>query len=150
MAYQIIYSSESTTPMQTDDLEDLLEHAQGSNATKGITGALVYAEGFFLQILEGDRVTLEDLMAKISRDPRHEAVTVLRRGETPFAIFGDWKMGYISATPEQVAKWAGFSSTTAIPEVLAGISQDPNQAAQVAQSILSFLATEEATRTNAE
>jgi hypothetical protein len=140
MTYQIIYSSESATPMQLDDLEDLLEHARNSNATKGITGALVYVDGVFLQILEGDKRTVEDLLAKISRDVRHETVTVLRKAEAPSAVFKDWKMAYVSATAEQVARWAGLSGTTDIPEILTDMQQDPHRAAQVAQSILSFLA----------
>jgi Sensors of blue-light using FAD len=56
VTYQIIYSSEAATPMQTDDLQELLDRSRRSNAAKGITGALIYAEGSFLQILEGDKV----------------------------------------------------------------------------------------------
>lgn len=140
MTYQIIYSSDSATPMQTDDLEEILEHAQISNAKNGITGALVYVEGVFLQVLEGDRASLEDLMARISRDVRHEYVTVLREGEVPSAAFSGWDMAYVSATREQVAKWAGLSGTTKMPDVLADIGQDPNHAAQVVKSILAMLA----------
>ena len=58
MTYQIIYSSESSTPMQADDLEYLLAHARRHNAAKEITGALVYADGVFLQILEGDSASV--------------------------------------------------------------------------------------------
>lgn len=140
MTYQIIYSSESATPMQTDDLEEILERAQISNAENGITGALVYVEGVFLQVLEGDRASLEDLMARISRDVRHDNVTVLREGEVPSAAFSGWDMAYVSATREQVAKWAGLSGTTKMPDVLADIGQDPNHAAKVVKSILAMLA----------
>lgn len=139
MPYQIIYSSESATPMQVDDLEDILEQARCSNAEKGITGALVYVEGIFLQILEGDRVSLQDLMSRIARDVRHETVTVLREAEVPCAIFSDWKMAYVAATAEQVASWAGLSASAEVPEVLADIRQDPHQAEQVARSILACL-----------
>ena len=150
MTYQIIYSSESATPMQLDDLEEILEHARSSNGAKGITGALIYVEGVFLQILEGGKVSVEDLMAKISRDVRHDTVTVLQEGEIPSAIFTDWKMAYVSATSEQVAKWAGLSGTTEIPEILTDIRQDPHRASQVAESILSVLATENTARSKAD
>lgn len=150
MTYQIIYCSKSTTPMQLDDLEDLLEHAQSSNAAKGITGALVYVDGVFLQVLEGDKGSVADLMATIARDLRHDTVTVLREGEIPCAIFGDWNMAYVSATSEQVAQWAGFSGASAIPEILTVIREDPNQAAQMAQGILRLLESEKAVRTGAD
>lgn len=150
MTYQIIYSSESSVPMQLDDLEEILKHARSSNATKGITGALVFVEGVFLQILEGDRTSVRDLMAKISVDVRHQTVTVLREGEISSAIFSDWKMAFVSATSEQISKWAGLSGTTEIPEILTDIRQDPHRAAQVAQSILSALAPESTIQTRAD
>ena len=140
MTYQLIYSSESSTPMQMDDLEEILEHARISNAKKGITGALVYVEGVFLQILEGDKVSVKNLMNKILQDVRHETVTVFREGDVPSATFLDWRMAYVSATTDQVAKWAGLSGTTGIPEILTDLRQDPHRAAQVAESILALLA----------
>jgi Sensors of blue-light using FAD len=139
MPYQIIYSSKSATPMQMDDLEDLLEHARHSNAEKGITGALVYVDGVFLQILEGELEAIQDLMGKISKDFRHETVTVLMEGAVPSASFSDWEMAYVSATREQVAQWAGLSGTIAIPEILSDLREDPRIATRVAKNILSVL-----------
>ena len=146
MTYQIIYSSESATPMQMDDLEEILEHARNSNGTKGITGALVYVDGIFLQILEGDTEAVQELMARISSDVRHETVTILKQEKIPAAIFSDWKMAYVSATAEQVAKWAGLSRTTAIPDILIDMRNDPFKATQGAESILSVLTAEPTVR----
>ncbi|RZL31850.1 MAG: BLUF domain-containing protein, partial [Rubrivivax sp.] len=78
MPYQMIYSSASTTPMQSEDLDDLLAQAQQKNAAAGITGALVYVDGCFLQVLEGPEEPVQRLMDRIRRDPRHETVTVLQ------------------------------------------------------------------------
>jgi hypothetical protein len=142
MAYQIIYSSESSTPMQFDDLEEVLQQARSNNASNGVTGALIYVDGVFLQILEGESSTVQDLMVRISRDVRHETVTVLKEGEVPTAAFSDWKMAYVSATQEQVAKWAGLSGSTAIAEILSDMRQDPHSTAQLAEGILSVLASE--------
>jgi hypothetical protein len=137
--YQIIYSSESSTPMELDDLEDILEHARIWNATVGITGALVYADGVFLQILEGDRVKVQELMIKILGDLRHETVIVLRECEIPCAVFGSWQMAYVSATPAQVAAWAGLSIAAGTHEALNSSGEDPHRAEQFAQSILALL-----------
>lgn len=142
MTYQIIYSSESSTPMQMDDLEEVLQHARANNASNGVTGALIYVEGVFLQILEGEFRTVRDLMTRISMDVRHETVTILKEGEVPAAIFTDWKMAYVSATPEQVAQWAGLSGSHAIPDMLSDMRQDPHRTAQLADGILSVLASE--------
>jgi hypothetical protein len=139
MPYQIIYSSKSATPMQRDELEELLEHARNSNAKKGITGALVYVDGAFLQILEGELEAVKELMGRISKDFRHETVTVLKEGAIPSASFSDWEMAYVSATRKEVAEWAGLSGTIAIPEIVAEMRQDSRRATRLAKSILSVL-----------
>jgi hypothetical protein len=139
VTYQIVYSSDAATPMQTGDLEELLAHARRSNAANGITGALVYAEGMFMQILEGDEVRVRDLMSKIRRDVRHENVILLREGEIPAAIFGSWKMAYVGATPQQVARWAGLSVASDTIESVSQASEENNRTTQFAQEILSLL-----------
>jgi hypothetical protein len=140
MTYQIIYVSESSMPMQLDALEDLLEEAQAGNAEDGITGALVYVEQRFLQILEGDQDTVLDLMARIRRDVRHESVTILQQRDIPAAVFGGWTMAYVSATNQQVAQWIGLGEITTIPELLTDFQQDADRATRLAQGILSLLA----------
>jgi hypothetical protein len=139
MTYRTLYSSVSSTPMQLDELEDILEQAQGNNAGNAITGALVYVDGFFLQVLEGEKDTVQKLMHKICGDFRHESVTVLQEGEVPAAAFSDWTMAYVSATPQEVARWAGLSGTTQLPKVWDDIHQNPQRAAQVVKSILAVL-----------
>lgn len=139
MTFQLIYSSVSSTPMQMDELEELLEQAQSSNPGHGITGALVYADGHFLQILEGERGAVLSLMDRIGRDLRHESIAVLQAGDVPQAAFAAWEMAYVSATPRQVAQWAGLTASVQLPEVWADIREDPGKAAQLTQSILGVL-----------
>lgn len=136
--------------MQLDDLEEILEQARISNATTGITGALVYIDGVFLQILEGESGSVMALMARIAADLRHEAVTVLQEAEIPAAIFSEWQMAYVSATPQQIAQWAGLSGTAAIPEIIADLRQDSLKVSRFAHGILSLLAAEPGTQSEAE
>ena len=136
--------------MQTDDLEELLGHARRSNGAKGVTGALVYAEGIFMQILEGDRTKLQDLMVKIRRDVRQETVIVLRECEIPSRIFASWKMAYVGATPSQVAKWAGLGAAAGTTESLSEIHEEEQRTAQFAQDILSLLLADNITENNVE
>lgn len=150
MVYQIIYSSESSTPMQWEDLEEILERARSSNFRKGITGALLYVDGVFLQILEGERACLQELMERIFKDVRHEKVTILKAGEVDTAAFADWKMAYVSATTEQVAKWAGLGGTTALPSIVNEMRQDPQRVAQLAQSVVTILVAAPTERARAE
>lgn len=125
--------------MQTDDLESMLQQARANNAAAGVTGALIYVDGVFLQILEGEQATLRGLMARISKDVRHETVTVLKEGEVSRASFADWTMAYVGATAEQVARWAGLSATAAMPDTLNDLHNDAQRTAQLAGSILKAL-----------
>lgn len=142
MPYQVIYSSVSSTPMQQEDLEDILERAQGNNARSGITGALVYVDGCFLQVLEGDAQAVQSLMEKIAADLRHETVAVLQAQTVDTAAFANWKMAYVSATSAEVAQWAGLSARTELPETLENLRLDRRKALQVSNSILQVLMRE--------
>ncbi len=146
MTYQIVYSSKSGSPMQTGDLQELLDHSRTSNAANGITGALVYAGGIFLQILEGDKDLLNDLMEKIRQDVRHENVIVLQEREVPAPVFGSWKMAYVSATPKQVAQWAGISTASDATEGPSETVEEQNRTAQFAQDILALLVADDTTK----
>ncbi len=141
MTYQLIYSSESTTPMQADELEDILEQARARNTESGITGALVYVDGVFLQILEGEAGKVQDLMGRISKDLRHRTVTVVLENTVAAATFSDWKMAYVSATPEQVAEWAGLSGFTDIPTMLNDLRAETQRTMQLTDGILAVLSS---------
>ncbi|KQW42013.1 MULTISPECIES: BLUF domain-containing protein [unclassified Roseateles] len=139
MPYQVIYSSASTTPMQSEDLDALLAQAQRKNAAAGITGALVYVDGCFLQVLEGPAGPVQTLMDRIRRDPRHETVTVLQAHEIGAAAFPDWTMAHVGATAAEVAAWAGLSARTELPDTLAEMGRDRQRAMQALDGILRVL-----------
>ena len=128
--------------MQLDELEDLRERAQDNNAEDGITGALVYVDGFFLQILEGPQERVDGLMRRIGRDLRHEDLTILQAGEVEGAAFTGWTMAYVSATPKQVADWAGLSSTKKLPDLWEDMRQDRSRVTQLSAGILAALNAE--------
>lgn len=148
MKHQIIYSSISSVPMESEDLDELLLQARTNNSRSGITGALVYVDRFFLQILEGEKVKVQGLFKVISGDVRHEVVTLIQEKEIAHPAFADWEMAYVSATPEQVAKWAGLGATTRLPESMTNVRQSPKSAIHLAENILSLLATQSAAQSS--
>jgi hypothetical protein len=82
-----------------EEIEALLAVARIRNAHLRITGALLFHDGCFAQILEGDREDLTWLFASISADPRHCNVTLLQRGPILERAFADWSMHYIETEP---------------------------------------------------
>jgi hypothetical protein len=125
--------------MSVDDLEAILADARNGNSLRGVTGALIYVDGVFLQILEGDKTTVCSLMKSIESDPRHNSVTVFHEGESPSPSFSHWKMAYLDATPDQLARWTGNESTTSLSEILQDLRADPSRFSQLAAGVLTAL-----------
>ncbi|MBB5713097.1 hypothetical protein FHT02_004360 [Sphingomonas xinjiangensis] len=53
----------------------------------------MWAEGDrYLQYLEGPRDSVENTFERITKDARHEKVTVINTGEQEVRLFGEWAM----------------------------------------------------------
>jgi hypothetical protein len=140
MTYQIIYSSQATVPMSLADLEEILADARAGNERRQVTGVLVYVEGVFMQILEGEEDVLRSLMHSIAIDTRHTDVKVFHEAAVAHRTFTNWRMAYLSATPEQMAAWAGLEgAATSIESVLEDIHREPQRVSHVVDGLLRAL-----------
>ena len=141
MIYQIIYSSQAKTPMSIAGLEEILVDARAGNEKHQVTGVLVYVDGVFMQILEGEEAVLRGLVQSIAADSRHTDLKVFYEREVSQRTFSDWRMAYLSATPQQMAVWAGLEGTApSIDSVLEGIHRNPKHVPQVIERLLRALA----------
>ena len=140
MPYQIIYSSQATTPMTVSDLEKILVDARTGNEARDVTGVLIYVDGVFLQILEGDRDNVISLMSAIADDSRHTAVKVFFEAEVNQRMFGSWRMAFLDATPEQLRIWIGLPGTATIESIVEDLNRHPERGSEFAASLLKALA----------
>lgn len=92
----LLYMSQATRAMSPAEIDRLLQGARERNRLRGITGALLYYDGRFVQVLEGEAAAVEQCFALIQTDPRHEQVTALHRGPIEAAGFPEWSMRYVS------------------------------------------------------
>lgn len=90
----LIYVSKPTEPLSDSQLDALLEKTRAANNSRGITGCLLYMDGCFMQILEGNRKTVLSLVEKIKRDPRHRDFRLVMQAAQQRRIFQDWSMGF--------------------------------------------------------
>ena len=90
----IVYISDSLVPEEEINtvLAEITDVAKQRNLALGITGLLFYHQGKFLQILEGKKANLEELMGSINRDVRHKNVDVLVDEPIEIRSFSDWNM----------------------------------------------------------
>lgn len=106
--HHIIYQSTETRRLSDEELQQLLVQWRASNQRQGITGILLYSEGQFLQIIEGEEATVRTLFDKISRNYYHVHVDKLADGPIPSRCFTGWSMGYVPLVPEAFSRVLGY------------------------------------------
>ena len=108
--HYMIYTSTATELMSEDQLKDLLEKARSNNMTRNISGMLLYSNGVFMQVLEGDnKADLDQLYQQIEQDRRHHGIIHLTAGKTENRQFPEWSMGFHHLDPH-VAEESGFNN----------------------------------------
>lgn len=102
---QLIYISQATRKMSSNDLMEILDLAKKNNATIDVTGSLFYNGGWFLQVLEGAPDTLKALYTKIEKDPRHKNSRIIFNEPASFRTFSRWTMNMINLDDRQTDKY---------------------------------------------
>lgn len=99
MLVELLYCSVSETPLLTNvDLDHILASARRRNALEKITGMLLYYRGEFVQILEGEKKSVENMYEKfIGPDPRHTALNKVHQNTISHRSFSEWSMGFVGA-----------------------------------------------------
>ena len=107
--YHLAYVSTEAEPFSQIDLVELLAVARSANSERGVTGLLLYREGCFYQVLEGNEFAVNKTFNEIERDTRHHSVRVLFKGESESREFAEWQMGFLNLDGFDVDKLIGFS-----------------------------------------
>lgn len=107
--YQLVYESRAAPSLSDEDLQDILDEARSHNASAGLTGLLLYADGRFLQVLEGPKTAVQEVYTSIQNDARHTDVTTLLTTSLEERSFPGWQMGV--ETPETLSATDEASST---------------------------------------
>ena len=93
---QLIYSSRAARPITSADLNAIISSAQRNNLPHEITGALCYARGTFVQCLEGEPLTIDQLYQLLHKDERHSELKTLDIKKISKRRFPNWSMGFFS------------------------------------------------------
>lgn len=105
----MVYSSAASHIFTRSHLTDLLAGAREKNNRLNITGVLLFTDGSFFQVLEGEADVVDMLFEQIWADERHSQVTVILRESISKRIFGDWTMAFANISPEEVNGILGTS-----------------------------------------
>jgi len=116
MLITLIYGSNSSHPLSETELLEILGSCRKNNAELNITGMLLYHDGNFIQVLEGEEDVVVALYEKISQDPRHENVLTYVKQPIGQREFSDWEMGFIDVERIGVDNVPGYSHFIDDPE----------------------------------
>jgi len=100
MLVRCLYASRATPPAASPApsetcLDGILKQSRKNNPAHGITGMLCYANDIFVQIIEGGRAEVGQLLTNLFKDPRHAGLQILSFEEIAERSFGHWTMGQV-------------------------------------------------------
>ena len=78
------------------DIKDILFAASKTNLVLGITGALCFLDGVYLQYLEGEASAVSALYKKIETDPRHSHTKLLVHDQISQRAYPKWSMALLT------------------------------------------------------
>ncbi|MDO7875987.1 BLUF domain-containing protein [Hymenobacter sp. ASUV-10] len=108
--HHLIYLSYAHQLFSDEELASLLVQSRQANKQMHITGVLMYSEGLFIQLLEGEKEVVHLLYARITQDPRHFHLVKLVDEAVSRRSFTEWSMAFQLYTRQQLKALAGYVS----------------------------------------
>lgn len=141
--HRLVYYSRNCIAASPEAMEreiaQILATSQVNNARVGVTGALMFNQGCFAQVLEGPQAAVEATFERIQQDVRHGDVSLLSFGPAEARGFPVWSMAYIGASDADATRYGTIAGASGfdlsrlggerIFEVLHGLVLDEEQAA---------------------
>lgn len=134
--HHIMYLSRAARPMSDEELARLLQQARRANAQRGVTGALVYGNGQFMQIIEGEEETLAALYARLYQDARHGRI--VKFADKPIAerTFTNWSMAFQPVSAAEFTHLAGYVAPADLAARTTGLAASENLLLQMVKQLL--------------
>lgn len=136
MLHSIIYISEAVGQFSVEQLSALLVKSRNNNLAANITGMLLYiqradaeAGGRFMQVLEGEKETVQRVFDKIKQDDRHRNVLAVSEDDIFRREFETWSMGFRILKDEELELAPGYvnlNNESILDRKLSGISKPIN------------------------
>lgn len=130
--FRLVYYSRNTVATTNKsafkEIKSILDAAARNNTRDGITGALLFNNIFFAQVLEGDRKAVTETFCRIAQDPRHSDMVIMSALPVNERMFDQWSMAF-----------AGRSDTADRLYTRFGLSPEFNPAKMTSDSLVGFV-----------
>lgn len=117
---QLIYVSSAVKVFTQQQLSDLLETARAANHHHHITGLLLYKDGNFMQVIEGEEQAIDQLMSNLQNDQRHNGIIQILKEPVQQRNFADWSMGFKNISNEETEGFSDFLEPESRDKLLPG------------------------------
>lgn len=98
--HRLLYRSEANLAGTDADVQqqiaEIVARAAAGNEAAGLTGALLYAGGMFVQALEGPPAKVEQTFERICCDHRHRRMELLEFVHAENRTFAEWSMARVT------------------------------------------------------
>ena len=108
--FVLVYVSAEVGYEETKSILSQREKLQKRNNKIEITGVLLYENGSFLQILEGNEKKVNATYKRILNDTRHKNIVKLATLYTKERQFSDYSIGYLSIVTKDLQEINGFEN----------------------------------------
>ena len=140
--FQIAYISDNASDSSPEQLSSMMEDIQlaskRNNTADNISGALMFNQQCFAQILEGESEVIETAFERIQNDPRHHNVQVLDFGPIEKRSFPEWAMAFVGETTENTREFDQLS-------LIQAKSSEDNQGLKLQRLLLQLVENNTAT-----
>ena len=134
--FRLIYASRSNPILDGPEVYSLLATSKRNNREHGLTGVLLYGQGYFLQVLEGDRGEVNRVFQRIVADQRHDDVRIIEAVNTGGREFSEWSMEIIGWPDEVDSRTMRILRETTGEEQLRPFEVDGSQAVSLLKRLV--------------
>lgn len=138
--YRLLYRSVASMdggPAEIDaKVLAIIRRSEVENTKAGLTGALLFASGVFIQALEGPLEAVETTFERICSDLRHNQVQLIDFAAADHRAFEEWSMAAVAPAGELIRLCATL-------EAVEGARVDTANAAAIVQLMRTLVMTGE-------
>jgi hypothetical protein len=96
MRFAISYLSTANRDLNQDEVAELLDLTEIRNNNAGVNGLLIYSEGNFFEVIEGEESKIKELFENIKEDPRHRNIMIVFEKKIDKPLFDEKEANFIS------------------------------------------------------
>jgi len=96
MRFAISYLSTANRDINQDEVAELLDLTEVRNNNAGVNGLLIYSDGNFFEVIEGEETKIKELFENIKEDPRHRNIMIVFEKKIDKPLFEDKEANFIS------------------------------------------------------